>query len=144
MSTITGVSHIDLTVSDLARSAEWYSELLGLTRILEGRNDEHQFASCYLLHPPSLLVFGLVQHDEPSDRPGDRFDERRIGLDHLSLNVPSRQDLDVWQQRLAERRIEHSPIAEGEMWDVLVARDPDGIQLEFFATKPEAAALLTG
>ncbi len=141
MPSITGVSHIDLTVTDLERSAGWYTDLFGLSRILEGRNDDHHFASCYLLHPDSLLIIGLVQHD--GDGAG-RFDERRTGLDHLSFNVATRDELDEWQQRLAERAVEHSPIAEGEMWDVLVARDPDGIQLEFFVTKPAAAALLTG
>ena len=30
------------------------------------------------------------------------------------------------------------------MWDVLVFRDPDGIQLELFYMKPSAAALLAG
>jgi hypothetical protein len=38
--------------------------------------------------------------------------------------------------------IEHTPIAESAMWDVLVVRDPDNIQLEFFYMKPEAATLL--
>ncbi|MEM8747104.1 MAG: VOC family protein, partial [Actinomycetota bacterium] len=70
-------------------------------------------------------------------------DERRIGLDHLSLNVASTGELRAWADRLEEAGVDHSPIADGEMWDVLVFRDPDGIQLELFATKPAAAALLT-
>ena len=85
-------------------------------------------------------MFGLVQHDEP----GGSFDERSCGLDHLSLNVPSRDALDEWVTRLDDREIPHSPVAEGDMWDVLVFRDPDNIQLELFVTKPEAAALLAG
>ncbi|MEL6892979.1 MAG: VOC family protein [Actinomycetota bacterium] len=140
MTTITGVSHIDLTVTDLDRSERWYSELFGLTRILDGRNDDHHFASRYLLHPESLLIVGLVQHDGTADA---RFDERRVGLDHLSLNVADEAALTAWAARLADEGIEHSPVVEGEMWDVLVLRDPDGIQLELFATKPAAAALLT-
>jgi hypothetical protein len=66
----------------------------------------------------------------------------RVGLDHLSFNVASRSELDAWQDRVAERAIEHTPIAESAMWDVLVVRDPDNIQLEFFYMKPEAATLL--
>lgn len=140
MTTITGVSHIDFSVSDIDRSEAFYTELFGLAKILDGRNDDHHFASRYLLHPESLLIFGLVQHDEPTTG----FDERSCGLDHLSLNVATREELDDWQQRLAEREIEHSPIVELEMWDVLAFRDPDGIQLELFWTKPEAAALRAG
>jgi catechol 2,3-dioxygenase-like lactoylglutathione lyase family enzyme len=139
MATITGISHIDLTVTDLDRSEEWYSELLGMKRVLDGRNDAQHFESRYLRHPDTMLILGLVHHDGAN---GSTFDEHRVGLDHLSFNVPSRADLDAWQARLAERAIEHAPIAEAEMWDVLVVRDPDNIQLEFFYMKPAAATLL--
>jgi catechol 2,3-dioxygenase-like lactoylglutathione lyase family enzyme len=37
MATITGISHIDLTVTDLDRSETWYSELLDMKRVLDGR-----------------------------------------------------------------------------------------------------------
>jgi glyoxylase I family protein len=144
MATITGISHIDLSVTDLDRSEAWYSELLGLKRVLEGRNDTHHFDSRYLLHPDTMLIFGLVHHDTTDGdiTGGSSFDERRVGLDHLSFNVASRSELDAWQERLAERAIEHTPIVESAMWDVLVVRDPDNIQLEFFYMKPEAATLL--
>ena len=139
MPTFTGVSHIDLTVTDLDRSERFYTELFGLQRLFENRNDEHRFTSRVLIHPESLLVIGLVQHDRQPDGP---FDERRCGLDHLSLNVADREGLDEWVARLEEREIPYSPVVEAEMWDVLVFRDPDNIQLEFFFTKPAAAALV--
>ena len=143
--TITGLSHIDLTVTDLDRSEAWYTDLFGLQRVLDGRNDDHHFASRYLLHPESLLIIGLVAHDPAADRPADDgVDEHRIGLDHLSLNVASAEELAAWRDRLVERGIDHSPIAESDRWDVLVFRDPDHIQLELFHMKPAAASLLTG
>lgn len=138
--TITGVSHIDLSVTDLDRSEAFYTELLGARRLLDGRNDDHHVTARYIVHPDSLLIIGLIQHDEPTT---PAFDEHQIGLDHLSFNVASREELDRWKSRLEERSIPHSDIAEQDMWDVLVLRDPDNIQLEFFYTKPEAAALLT-
>ncbi|MEL7155719.1 MAG: VOC family protein [Actinomycetota bacterium] len=141
MSAITGISHIDLTVSDLDRSETWYTEVFGLTRVLNGHNDEHGFSSRYLLHPSSLLIIGLVAHEQTS---GAGFNERAIGLDHLSLNVASAEELADWERRLDEQGIDHSPIAHGELWDVLVFRDPDNIQLELFYMKPEAASLITG
>ncbi len=139
--TITGVSHIDLTVSDLDRSEAWYRDLLGLVRVLDGRNDEHHFASRYLLHADSLLILGLVAHDEPG---AGAFDEHRVGLDHLSFNVGSAEELEAWADRLDEAGIAHSPIVNGDLWDVLVFRDPDDIQLELFHMKPAAASLLAG
>lgn len=137
--TVTGVSHIDLTVSDLDRSEAWYAELFGMRRVLDGRNDEYHFDSRYLLHAESLLILGLVAHDRAQP---DGFDEHRVGLDHLSFNVGSSDELIGWQQRLDDRGIDHSPIESGDLWDVLVFRDPDNIQLELFHMKPAAASLL--
>ena len=141
MPTITGISHIDLSVTDLDASETFYTDLLGATRVLEGRNDDHHFSARYLLHPESLLILGLVQHDGTD---GTRFDEHHVGLDHLSFNVETRDELDAWRDKLDEDGVGHSGIAEADMWDVLVVRDPDNIQLEFFYMKPEAAALLGG
>ena len=135
---ITGISHIDLTVTDLDRSERFYADLLGMTQLLDGRSDHNHLSSRYLVHPASMLILGLVQHDEPSGE----FDERRAGLDHLSFNVATRSELDDWSESLEARGIPHSPIAEEDMWDVLVLRDPDNIQLEFFYMKPAAAELL--
>lgn len=140
MANFTGVSHVDLTVTDLERSEQWYSELFDMQRVLDGRNDDHQFTSRYLFHPDSWLIVGLVHHDELEDK---RFDERRVGLDHLSLGVASSEELVAWEHRLTDLGIDHSPLVEGDMWDVLVFRDPDNIQLELFYLKPEAGALLT-
>jgi catechol 2,3-dioxygenase-like lactoylglutathione lyase family enzyme len=143
MATITGISHIDLTVTDLDRSEDWYAELLGMKRVLDGRNDARHFDSRYLVHPDSMLIIGLVHHDDTRDNgAGGAFDEHCVGLDHLSFNVASRAELDDWQTRVAERAIDHTPIVESDMWDVLVVRDPDNIQLEFFYMKPAAASLL--
>ena len=40
---------------------------------------------------------GFEQHDA---NPGSPFDERRVGLDHLSWAVESREELDAWLARL--------------------------------------------
>lgn len=137
--TITGISHIDLTVTDLDQSERFYADLLGATRVLDGRNDDHHFASRYLLHAETLLIIGLVLHDQAA---ATGFDPRSVGLDHLAFNVADRAELDAWQQRLQELNIEFTPIVEQDMWDVLVLQDPDGIALEFFYMKPAAVTLL--
>ena len=136
--TIIGISHIDLTVTDLARSEQFYTDLLGLRRVLDGRNDVHHLSSIYLVHPATLLILGLVQHDEGHGA----FDECHVGLDHLSFAVSSRDELNAWAVQLTKQGIEHSLISESDLWDVLVLRDPDNIQLELFYMKPAAADLL--
>jgi len=139
MPSITGISHVDLSVTDLAASEAWYSQLLGAVRLFGGRNEAHGLDVVYLVEPSSLVVLGLEQHDAVTGGP---FDERRVGLDHLSFNVSSREELDAWVARLDELGIAHGGITEQDSWDVLVFRDPDNIQLELFFLKVDAASLL--
>lgn len=103
------------------------------------RNDERGYSVKYLMEPNSGVVMGFEQHDA---NPGSPFDERRVGLDHLSWNVDSREELDAWLRRLNERSIANSGITEEDMWDVLVFRDPDNVQLEFVYIKPAASSLM--
>jgi catechol 2,3-dioxygenase-like lactoylglutathione lyase family enzyme len=88
---ITGVSHVDLSVTDLAASDAWYRDLLDMVPLFGGRNDDRGYDVRYLIEPTSGLVIGLEQHDA---NPGTPFDERRVGLDHLSFNVADRATLD--------------------------------------------------
>lgn len=126
-----GISHLDLSVSDAEASAEWYQRVLGLRRLR--RADFPQRTMIVLLHAPTKLVIGLNQH---AGFPGEDFDEQRAGLDHVGFAVETREQLDAWQQRLAELGVEHSPVADVDSGAALVFRDPDNIQLEFWWTKP--------
>ncbi|MCB1006617.1 MAG: VOC family protein [Acidimicrobiales bacterium] len=139
--TITGISHVDLSVTDLEASVRWYTELLGLVPLFGGRNADHDYDVQYLIEPTSGVVMGFEQHDA---NPGTPFDERRVGLDHLSFNVADRAALDAWRDRLDELGIAHSGITEEDNWDVLVLRDPDNIQLELFLLKIDPSAILGG
>ena len=107
-------------------------------RVLEGRNDDHHFQSRYLLEPNSLLLIGLVQHD---DTAAPTFDEHRVGLDHLAFNVDDRAGLDAWMAHLDDLGIGYD-LNEGDLWDVVVVRDLDNIQLEFFLMKADASTFI--
>lgn len=128
MSAITGVDHIALTVSDPERSSEWYGEVFGLVKIAAVEEGEGERRKVILRHPGTSLRIGLVAHRSGSSEP---FDETRVGLDHLSLEVASRAELDAMQQRLQQLGAHQSPITEGLAGAlVLVFRDPDNVQLE--------------
>lgn len=133
MVAFTNVSHIDLSVSDVEKSAAWYCEVLGLRRLK--RADLDNRIMIVLLHEPSGMIIGLNQHNKPT---ADRFDELRPGLDHLGFGVAERADLDQLQARLAELGVEHSPVQDSPSGSgtALVFRDPDNIQLEFWWTRP--------
>jgi len=136
---ISGISHVDLSVTDVDASTTWYRDLLGMVDLFDHRNDERGYEVRYMMEPNSGVVMGFEQHDA---NPGSPFDERRVGLDHLSWSVESREQLDAWLAQLEQRGISHSGIHEGVLWDVLVFRDPDNVQLEFIYVKPAASGLV--
>jgi glyoxylase I family protein len=132
MSTLQGIHHLSLSVRDLERSAAWYADVLGLERIA-ALPDEGSGAKVLLRHPDSPVVLVLTRHRA---NPGEPFSERRTGLDHLAFWVPSEAELAAWRVRLAERGVEHQPIAPQRLGTGLVFRDPDNIQLELYVPSP--------
>lgn len=130
--TTGAVHHLALTVTDLKRSQDFYTSLLGFqmlvelgpTRVLLGNGD---------------TLVALTSAPDPSRAiAGDRFDENRVGLDHLSLSVSSREDLEQAGQLFDERGVSHGEIkdlGEGLGICVMAFRDPDNIQLELTAPR---------
>jgi glyoxylase I family protein len=133
MPKFAAVSHIDLSVSDVEKSAAWYCDVLGLRRLR--RADLDNRIMIVLRHEETGLIIGLNQHQVQS---ADRFDEHSPGLDHIGFGVPERGDLDRWQSRLVQAGVEHSPVQDSPSGSgaALVFRDPDNIQLEFWWTRP--------
>ena len=76
-------------------------------------------------------MFGIHTHPHENDQPD--FSEFRTGLDHIAFAVPSRGDLESWQERLDELGITHGGIVDAPYGSGLSFRDPDNLPLEFFA-----------
>ena len=127
MPSITGGHHIALTVTDADRSAEWYSGLLGMSVLAAG--DDETVKVRVLVDAASGWLLGLRQYH---GRERDGFDEFRTGLDHFAFGVENRAALETWEHELSARGIEYTPIAETSIGSVIVFRDPDNIQLEFW------------
>ena len=128
MPEIAGLSHLSLTVTDVERSTRWWSDLLGLQTLFEG--EEYGIRYTVNMHPGTGLIIGFRRH---ASTESDRFKEDRVGLDHAAFQVASREELDAWEAILEEKGIEHSEIKDVEYGSVLTFRDPDNIQMEFFA-----------
>jgi glyoxylase I family protein len=127
MPSITGGHHIALTVSDADRSAEWYCSLLNMQVAFKGDSEDVKFR--VLAHPESGWVLGVRQY--LTHHPGG-FDEFRTGLDHFAFGVGTRAELEQWQKELSSRGITFTPITKTPIGWVIVFRDPDNIQLEFW------------
>ena len=122
------VNHITLTVTDRDRAREFYTGVLGFKFLME-------YGPKYLLSNESVILALNLSPDPARAIGDDRFDENRVGLDHVSFNVSSHEVLEQAAQLLDERGI-----SRGEIKDladlgiyVLAFRDPDNIQVELTA-----------
>jgi glyoxylase I family protein len=133
-----GLHHIALTVTDLEKSIPWYQQVFSLQTMM---SYDHDGGEGKLLADDAFqLVIVLHRHDVNDGKP---FSERFNGLDHVGFGVPNRAELVRWQSHLeslgveradpADRPLTQSPIVDAPYGAVLVFRDPDNIQLEFFA-----------
>ncbi|MBP1703888.1 MAG: uncharacterized protein H6Q38_2995 [Chloroflexi bacterium] len=124
------VHHQTLTVSNLERSLKFYTSLLGFQKVMD-------LSTTRVLLSNGSAIIALSMPPDPSRAiPNDVFNENRLGLDHLSFSVGSRQDLVD-----AVRLFDAEGISHGEIKDlgpavpvyVLAFRDPDNIQIELTA-----------
>ena len=125
MPTISGVSHISLSVSDAEDrrdGGQTYS-------ISPDRSSERQYLRHPHAAPASRTIIEFQQHDGNT---GEAFDPRRTGFDHMGFKVETRAALDEWLTRFQQLGITHSPIADHDYGSVLTFKDPDGIQFEMF------------
>jgi glyoxylase I family protein len=122
---IRGVHHVILTVSDVARSTHFYEQVLGAQAFPGDERVRCISGGTFLL---------CLQHPPAHAHPHDRFDENRIGLDHIGFAVESRTQLEELLLVLADLAvstagIEFDPDGKSEY---VCFRDPDNIQVEFY------------
>ncbi|MBA2773544.1 MAG: VOC family protein [Nocardioidaceae bacterium] len=135
-----GFAHVRLTVTDIARSKAFYDQVFGwpvaVDRSADAGDPEVNAspADIYggtIYQTPSGALFGL----RPVAPAGQRFDSDGTGLDHVSFQVGSRDDLVAANQALEEAGITHGEVTD--LTDVGMAilsfEDPDGVQLELTA-----------
>jgi glyoxylase I family protein len=132
------IHHLRLTVTDLERSRSFYTTLLGFSVAVESpeATDAQSATIAELLFGGIVMVRGsLLLGLRPVARAGDAFDEDRVGLDHLSFSVPSRDELERAIALFDQHAVPHGPITGLDSFGIYVLpfRDPDNVQLELTA-----------
>jgi catechol 2,3-dioxygenase-like lactoylglutathione lyase family enzyme len=94
-----GVHHLTLTVSDVARSEQFYAKLFNFQRAAE-------FGPRVIMSNGSVLLVFTPPPDPAQAIPQDRFNENRIGLDHVSFGVDSMAALEAAIQVLDAQGVE--------------------------------------
>ena len=157
---IRGINHLALVCKDMARTVEFYRDVLGMPLVktldLPGGRGQHFFFD--LGNGDTLAFFWFP--DGPASAPGVASPSSLPGrgsmltahgsMNHLAFNVPAER-FDEYYQRLKAKGIDVTPVlnhddspsqVSAEVTDRVFVRsvyffDPDGICLEFAAwTKP--------
>jgi glyoxylase I family protein len=136
----TGTHHIRLTVTDIDRSRAFYRDVLGFEVAAEspGTPDDPQVrADPFQLYGGCVFqANGMLLGLRPVASPQDRFDSERVGLDHLSFSVESKDELLRAAARLDDAGVEHGEIIDMPQFGISILSfdDPDGIHLELTAS----------
>ena len=132
----TGYAHVRLTVTDITRSRAFYDEVFGFPVAYEvpvDADDATREALAFLYNGVIYQVGGGLLGLRPVAPDGDRFDEDRVGLDHVSFAVASRAEVDAAAVALDALGVAHSGVKDIGGAFLLEFRDPDNIALELLA-----------
>jgi catechol 2,3-dioxygenase len=124
----TRLGAVQLQVSDLDRSLDYYQRVLGFrplqqeaeTATLAAHNDDRP-----------LIVLRERAGATPVPARG------RLGLYHFAVLLPSRADLGRFLRHLAEAG-ERAGASDHRVSEALYLRDPDGLGIEVYADRPRS------
>ena len=138
--TLSSLHHVAIRVQDPDRSRAFYEKVLGLsflelpvgnatTGIWRGAPSEGT-----LLATQAGDTFVILEPPLEGTPDDDRFDERRIGVDHLAFGIDDRSTLDEMVERLRAEGVETAGVEPDGVLDkdYVAIRDPDNVQWEFY------------
>ena len=119
-----GAAH--LAVADLARSVEYYRDVIGL-RALDWRDG----VATMTPHDSTNAV--IVLHEQPGAKAAHK--RGRLGLFHVAILLPERASLGRFLRHLGERE-EPAAMSDHLVSEAIYLTDPDGLGLEIYADRP--------
>jgi catechol 2,3-dioxygenase-like lactoylglutathione lyase family enzyme len=149
---VSGVDHVGLTVMDLDRSIDFYTEVLECTIVFQQEKKGGYLAAIvgypdadvrmvHLQPAGTATRIELFEYRQPPSAPRE-LEPRNVGNAHVCFTVT---DLAGLYQRLVEHHVTTlSPPIEVDTGVnkgglSLYLRDPDGITLELFQRPPKVA-----
>jgi catechol 2,3-dioxygenase len=116
---------VALAVSDLERSSEFYSRVLGLPLIA---GDEHTVSLGADPAHPALVLSQIAQ--------ATHAPARSTGLYHVAWLHPTRAALAETVRRIADARWRFDGAADHGVSEALYLSDPDGLGIEVYVDRP--------
>jgi len=132
----THMGPVTLAVSDLARSLDFYTRVLGMKSLSREDNNGTRRATVGAGSTPLLYLTEL-----PGAR---RQPNHSTGLYHVAILVPSRADLGRVILSLARENYPISGFGDHYVSEAMYLDDPDGIGLEIYRDRPREEWRLNG
>ena len=121
-----GIAHVTLTVSDVQKTRKFYEDLFETEIAMDNKKS---FSLLKVSIPCWFTQWG-------KQYPNDRFDEKRVGLDHIAFKLETLEELGKVVTRLKELGVETAGLQRfAGKYPYVAFRDPDNIQTEFFIPK---------
>lgn len=127
--TDTRIGHVHLKVANLQRSIDFYCGLLGF-ELTQMYGQQAAFVSAGGYHHHIGLNTWYSKDAPPADR-------HSVGLFHTAILYPSRKDLAVIYQRLADADYALTGASDHGVSEALYLNDPDGNGVELYWDKPK-------
>ena len=125
---LLGLHHVTAIVADLERTTAFYRDVLGLTLVQEGSNDDDPGARHFWFGDPDGTPGTLISFMEYPAM--DEGREGRGAVHHFAFAVGSAAELDAWRDWLRSRDVPCSEVFQRGGFRSIYFRDPDGLLLE--------------
>jgi glyoxalase family protein len=136
MSLHGGMHHITIISSDIQRSHDYYTGLLGLRRLkmtsnFDDPNSQHWYWGVGEGKPGSVVT---AFERDPSVEPSMRMGAGQTH--HFAFSVPSAEIQLEWRHKLIEAGQDVSPVMDRVYFQSIYTRDPDGHIIELATAGP--------
>jgi catechol 2,3-dioxygenase len=125
----THIGHVHLKVSDLKRSLDFYTNLLGF-EITTMYGDQAAFISAGGYHHHIGLNTWHSEGAPPASQHG-------VGLYHTAIVYPTRKDLAFIFNRLLDAKYPISGASDHGVSEAIYLNDPDGNGVELYWDRPK-------
>jgi catechol 2,3-dioxygenase len=123
----TIIQSIDLAVSDLDKSLDFYSRLIGFKEISRERRTVYLSADGKQPYIISLIENKNAKHPM----------RKNTGLYHIAVRFPNRKELAKVFLRLFENKVKFQGFSDHIVSEAVYLADPDGNGVELYADKPK-------
>jgi catechol 2,3-dioxygenase-like lactoylglutathione lyase family enzyme len=124
-----GIHHLKFPVSDLERSCDFYSRVLGAKRLGKlDHYDSNQVLYAIILDMPKLGTHLELRLNATQAT-------QHKGFDPVTLKVEDRAELHKWIDHLQVERVPHSPILTAYVGWLVAFEDPDGRRIRLYTNE---------